>query len=364
MPDLGALISDFLADADTSGLYTRDQLRSAARRHLAHVRRGRAQPARHGLDPRPPRPGARARTARRPACRRAGRARSSRRSGSSSRTRSGAGSSPRARWSASRPPPGATLADDGDARARPSTRVAWTVRGSSSRSSWRRSGSSLPSREPDLATVGSRVTAACTAPGVLVRLSGGDGPYPAQLFAYGGAVVAAAFLLAWACEAAQVEVAHGLVVAVRRIRRDPARVRRRGPLRADRPRASTSRPTSPARAACCWDARSRCRPPSSLVPGLRAMQPGRLELPAAAPSRTRRARCSASAWSMRGVLAGTADAARRRGADRALRRLSAPRREGRRRVAGAAGRRGRARRAAPRRAASLGRAADGLRGRS
>jgi cation:H+ antiporter len=39
-------------------------------------------------------------------------------------------------------------------------------------------------------------------------------PYPVQLVAYGAAVVAAAFMLAWACEAAQVDVAHGLVVAV------------------------------------------------------------------------------------------------------------------------------------------------------
>ena len=38
-------------------------------------------------------------------------------------------------------------------------------------------------------------------------------PYPLQLVAYGAAVVAAAFLLAWACEAAQVDIAHGVVVA-------------------------------------------------------------------------------------------------------------------------------------------------------
>ena len=57
-------------------------------------------------------------------------------------------------------------------------------------------------------------TAACTVPGLLVRLSGGATPYPMQLIAYGAAVVAAAFMLAWACEAAQVDVAHGLVVAV------------------------------------------------------------------------------------------------------------------------------------------------------
>jgi cation:H+ antiporter len=57
-------------------------------------------------------------------------------------------------------------------------------------------------------------TAACTVPGLLVRLTGGVAAYPVQLVAYGAAVVAAAFMLAWACEAAQVDVAHGLVVAV------------------------------------------------------------------------------------------------------------------------------------------------------
>ena len=57
-------------------------------------------------------------------------------------------------------------------------------------------------------------TAACTIPGLVVRLTGSATPYPMQLLAYGAAVVAAAFLLAWACEAAQVDVAHGLVVAV------------------------------------------------------------------------------------------------------------------------------------------------------
>jgi site-specific recombinase XerC len=36
MPDLGALIADFLADAATSGLYTREQLRDL-RGNLAHV---------------------------------------------------------------------------------------------------------------------------------------------------------------------------------------------------------------------------------------------------------------------------------------------------------------------------------------
>jgi cation:H+ antiporter len=56
-------------------------------------------------------------------------------------------------------------------------------------------------------------TASGTVPGILVRLTGGAVPYPMQVLAYGGAVVAAAFLLAWACEAAQVDVARGAVVA-------------------------------------------------------------------------------------------------------------------------------------------------------
>ena len=56
-------------------------------------------------------------------------------------------------------------------------------------------------------------TAAVTIPGLLVRLTGGLVPYPVQLLAYGAAVVASAFLLAWACEAAQVDVARGLVMA-------------------------------------------------------------------------------------------------------------------------------------------------------
>jgi cation:H+ antiporter len=58
------------------------------------------------------------------------------------------------------------------------------------------------------------IAAACTIPGTLVRMGGGGIPHPVQAIAYGSAVVAAAFMLAWACEAAQVDVAHGLVVAV------------------------------------------------------------------------------------------------------------------------------------------------------
>ena len=56
-------------------------------------------------------------------------------------------------------------------------------------------------------------TAGGTLPGLLVRFTGGVVPAPLQLLAYGGAVVAAAFLLAWACEAAQADVARGAVVA-------------------------------------------------------------------------------------------------------------------------------------------------------
>jgi cation:H+ antiporter len=56
-------------------------------------------------------------------------------------------------------------------------------------------------------------TVAATVPGVLLRLGAVSVPYPVQLLAYGAAVVAASFLLAWASEAAQAESAHGAVVA-------------------------------------------------------------------------------------------------------------------------------------------------------
>lgn len=57
------------------------------------------------------------------------------------------------------------------------------------------------------------LTGACTVPGFFVRLTGGVPSYPIQLVTYGAAVIAAAFLLAWACEAAQVDFANGIVVA-------------------------------------------------------------------------------------------------------------------------------------------------------
>jgi cation:H+ antiporter len=55
--------------------------------------------------------------------------------------------------------------------------------------------------------------AACTLPGVLLRLSGVHLPPHIGVFAFGGSVVAAAFMLAWAAEAAEVDVPPGLAVA-------------------------------------------------------------------------------------------------------------------------------------------------------
>jgi cation:H+ antiporter len=77
----------------------------------------------------------------------------------------------------------------------------------------------------DKATVGGKVAAlpvwqarlasmaACTLPGVLLRLSGMHLPPMMGLLAFGGAVVAAAFMLAWAAEAAEVDVPPGIAVA-------------------------------------------------------------------------------------------------------------------------------------------------------
>jgi cation:H+ antiporter len=71
-------------------------------------------------------------------------------------------------------------------------------------------------RLPELAPWQERIGVAllCTLPGVLMRVGGGAVPAPLQVLGYGATVVAAAFLLAWACEAAQVDIAHGLVVAI------------------------------------------------------------------------------------------------------------------------------------------------------
>ena len=77
-------------------------------------------------------------------------------------------------------------------------------------------------------------TAAGTVPGILVRLNGGAIAYPLQLVAYGAAVVTAAFILAWACEAAQVDVARGAVVAAVAFVAILPGVHRRGALRVHR----------------------------------------------------------------------------------------------------------------------------------
>jgi cation:H+ antiporter len=55
--------------------------------------------------------------------------------------------------------------------------------------------------------------AACTVPGVLIRLSGAHFPAPLGMVIFGGAVMAAAFMLASAAEAAELDVSPGVAVA-------------------------------------------------------------------------------------------------------------------------------------------------------
>jgi cation:H+ antiporter len=55
--------------------------------------------------------------------------------------------------------------------------------------------------------------AACTLPGLLLRMSGIHAPPPFALLAFGGAVMAAAFMLASAAEAAEIDVPPGIAVA-------------------------------------------------------------------------------------------------------------------------------------------------------
>ncbi|WP_433607530.1 sodium:proton exchanger [Dactylosporangium sp. CA-139114] len=55
---------------------------------------------------------------------------------------------------------------------------------------------------------------AATVPGVVVALAGAEVPAPVAALVFGGAIVGAAFVLAWAAEAAQVDVSAGLAVAV------------------------------------------------------------------------------------------------------------------------------------------------------
>ncbi|MGK4594836.1 sodium:proton exchanger [Amycolatopsis sp. w19] len=56
--------------------------------------------------------------------------------------------------------------------------------------------------------------AALTVPALLLRFTGTDPGAPAGLLLFGLAVVAASFLLAWAAEAAQVDISGGLAIAV------------------------------------------------------------------------------------------------------------------------------------------------------
>lgn len=55
--------------------------------------------------------------------------------------------------------------------------------------------------------------AACTLPGLLIRLGGAHVPPPLGIVAFGGAVMAAAFMLAAAAEAAEIDVPPGIAVA-------------------------------------------------------------------------------------------------------------------------------------------------------
>ena len=196
--------------------------------------------------------------------------------------------------------------------------------------------------------------AACTVPGLLIRLTGGVVPYPVQFVAYGAAVVAAAFMLAWACEAAQVDIGHGARGGSGGIRRDPARVRGRGPLRLQRP--CGVRDGEP----------DRRQPPAARLRRRTARRAGvaARALAAHAPGEARAGAATASgAWHSRngGRLgaaagdAGAAHAARCRGPDLPVRLLSAPGGRRRRRAAGDDRRRKQPGRAAQRTAPAVGR---------
>ena len=56
--------------------------------------------------------------------------------------------------------------------------------------------------------------AALTVPALILRLSGGHPAAALSLAAFGAAVVAASFLLAWAAEAARVDIAGPLAIAL------------------------------------------------------------------------------------------------------------------------------------------------------
>jgi len=58
------------------------------------------------------------------------------------------------------------------------------------------------------------VVAGIAVPAVVMRLTGAHGPAPLALLVFGVAVLAASFLLAWAAEAAQMDISGGLAIAV------------------------------------------------------------------------------------------------------------------------------------------------------
>ena len=90
-------------------------------------------------------------------------------------------------------------------QARPAARPA---RGPGRGSSGASGLSSLPGWQAKLA-----VLAACTVPGLLIRLGGVHAPPILGILAFGGAVMAAAFMLAAAAEAAEIDVPPGIAVA-------------------------------------------------------------------------------------------------------------------------------------------------------
>jgi cation:H+ antiporter len=64
------------------------------------------------------------------------------------------------------------------------------------------------------AAVRSLVAASCALVGILLRLGHIEPPPVQAMFLFGGAVLAAAFILAWAAEALQVDISQGLAMAV------------------------------------------------------------------------------------------------------------------------------------------------------
>src|SRR6476619_3677979 len=71
-------------------------------------------------------------------------------------------------------------------------------------------------------------------PALLLRFSGIQATRVLSLVIYGAAVIGASFLLAWAAEAAQIDVSGGLAIAVLALNRRAAGIRGRPVLRLHR----------------------------------------------------------------------------------------------------------------------------------